>query len=254
MLAENVFGELDGVGVENMTRFSRGLKVAAFLAMFCSEASASILTVSYTGTYTGSWNGNYDPTGAHPPDFLGGPTSGTFGRESFSLVFSFDTDLALPGYFTASHLGNPILGFPDPLLRSVGGALFTSTSISISAGSYGATDDASPGSTNQFAQSRPHTRGGFLNTIISMSVSSPEIPGSIWGANYTISTGLTGSGDIEYGYADTFLGGGFVHLSLLPETMSVSAVPEPSTWAMLLIGFAGVGFMAYRRRNQFASV
>jgi hypothetical protein len=29
-----------------------------------------------------------------------------------------------------------------------------------------------------------------------------------------------------------------------------SAVPEPSTWAMLLLGFAGVGFMAYRRRNQ----
>ncbi|WP_424617290.1 PEP-CTERM sorting domain-containing protein [Bradyrhizobium sp.] len=25
-----------------------------------------------------------------------------------------------------------------------------------------------------------------------------------------------------------------------------SAVPEPSTWAMLLIGFAGLGFMASR--------
>jgi hypothetical protein len=30
----------------------------------------------------------------------------------------------------------------------------------------------------------------------------------------------------------------------------VGAVPEPSTWAMLIIGFAGVGFMAYRRKNQ----
>jgi PEP-CTERM motif len=29
----------------------------------------------------------------------------------------------------------------------------------------------------------------------------------------------------------------------------VAAVPEPSTWAMLILGFAGVGFMAYRRRN-----
>ena len=28
----------------------------------------------------------------------------------------------------------------------------------------------------------------------------------------------------------------------------VTDVPEPSTWAMLLIGFAGVGFAAYRRR------
>lgn len=31
-------------------------------------------------------------------------------------------------------------------------------------------------------------------------------------------------------------------------------VPEPSTWAMMILGFAGVGFMAYRRRNQAAAV
>ena len=28
------------------------------------------------------------------------------------------------------------------------------------------------------------------------------------------------------------------------------SVPEPSTWAMLLLGFAGVGFMAYRRKSK----
>jgi PEP-CTERM motif len=28
------------------------------------------------------------------------------------------------------------------------------------------------------------------------------------------------------------------------------AVPEPSTWAMLLLGFAGIGFMAYRRKSK----
>ncbi|MBA2402921.1 MAG: PEP-CTERM sorting domain-containing protein, partial [Bradyrhizobium sp.] len=32
--------------------------------------------------------------------------------------------------------------------------------------------------------------------------------------------------------------------------VTISAVPEPSTWAMMILGFAGVGFMAYRRRNQ----
>ena len=34
------------------------------------------------------------------------------------------------------------------------------------------------------------------------------------------------------------------------ELLGVSAVPEPSTWAMLLIGFAGIGFMAYRRKSK----
>jgi hypothetical protein len=33
---------------------------------------------------------------------------------------------------------------------------------------------------------------------------------------------------------------------------SVSAVPEPSTWAMLIFGFAGLGFIAYRRKNSAA--
>jgi hypothetical protein len=28
------------------------------------------------------------------------------------------------------------------------------------------------------------------------------------------------------------------------------SVPEPSTWAMMLLGFAGVGFMAYRRKAK----
>jgi hypothetical protein len=34
-------------------------------------------------------------------------------------------------------------------------------------------------------------------------------------------------------------------------TLAVAAaVPEPSTWAMIILGFAGIGFMAYRRRQS----
>jgi hypothetical protein len=35
-----------------------------------------------------------------------------------------------------------------------------------------------------------------------------------------------------------------------PRTSLTSPVPEPSTWAMLLLGFAGIGFAAYRRKNS----
>jgi hypothetical protein len=31
---------------------------------------------------------------------------------------------------------------------------------------------------------------------------------------------------------------------------SVTATPEASTWAMMLLGFAGIGFVAYRRKNS----
>ena len=33
-------------------------------------------------------------------------------------------------------------------------------------------------------------------------------------------------------------------------TGSVGAVPEPSTWAMMILGFAGIGFMAYRQKSK----
>jgi hypothetical protein len=32
--------------------------------------------------------------------------------------------------------------------------------------------------------------------------------------------------------------------------LEVAAVPEPSTWAMMILGFCGVGFMAYRRKQN----
>ncbi len=32
----------------------------------------------------------------------------------------------------------------------------------------------------------------------------------------------------------------------------ISAVPEPSTWAMMILGFAAIGFMAYRKKNKMA--
>jgi hypothetical protein len=34
------------------------------------------------------------------------------------------------------------------------------------------------------------------------------------------------------------------------ELTAVNAVPEPSTWAMMILGFAGLGFMAYRRKRD----
>jgi hypothetical protein len=50
-------------------------------------------------------------------------------------------------------------------------------------------------------------------------------------------------------------GAGFAELKQFGfglDTSLNSAVPEPSTWAMMILGFAGVGFMAYRRRADGA--
>lgn len=41
----------------------------------------------------------------------------------------------------------------------------------------------------------------------------------------------------------------FKQVDFSPAT-AVSAVPEASTWAMMIFGFVGVGFMAYRRKQN----
>ena len=57
------------------------------------------------------------------------------------------------------------------------------------------------------------------------------------------------NGDCSINTYDVRNGGGF---SSFTEISSVSSVPEPSTWAMMILGFAGIGFMAYRRKSKLA--
>ena len=41
-----------------------------------------------------------------------------------------------------------------------------------------------------------------------------------------------------------------ISLEFSAGIVNVSPVPEPSTWAMMILGFAGIGFMAYRRKSK----
>jgi hypothetical protein len=84
-----------------------------------------------------------------------------------------------------------------------------------------------------------------LTSSIPLSLTSPF--------TYTVQAGDTSSGSFRY---RTFDSSGFFELvqaDLSPTTLTVTvaeSVPEPSTWAMMILGFAGVGFMAYRRSRK----
>jgi hypothetical protein len=58
--------------------------------------------------------------------------------------------------------------------------------------------------------------------------------------------------DLERMVPQSFTGPGyFVGDNFSLQVAQLTAdVPEPSTWAMMLLGFAGVGFMAYRRMSK----
>ena len=90
------------------------------------------------------------------------------------------------------------------------------------------------------------------------------------GTNYTFTALLSGSTvdsfstSVGYSSANNFYGFSGISFDsikltsndgdyfLIDNVQLSSAVPEPSTWAMLILGFAGVGYMAYRRRSPAA--
>jgi hypothetical protein len=118
------------------------------------------------------------------------------------------------------------------------------------------------------------TGGPYLLAIGgSNSNGSGTVTGRAWGG--TSNTALQFSGANLFGTLGPFSGAAFsgtavdtltptvnpfsltIGVAITRDTagtstgdFNMSAVPEPATWAMMMIGFVGVGFLAYRRRGQ----
>jgi len=83
-----------------------------------------------------------------------------------------------------------------------------------------------------------------------------------WGASILApdaAVKITSGGNIEGSlFASSFLGGGELHNNNLFDgalpALATAAVPEPSTWAMLIAGFAGLGFLGWRKARNGALV
>jgi hypothetical protein len=74
---------------------------------------------------------------------------------------------------------------------------------------------------------------------------------AISGFDFVLASGTNGAfSNGTWTDPDPSRGNGGITSTLNITADFTSAVPEPSTWAMLILGFAGVGFMAYRRRDQ----
>jgi hypothetical protein len=111
----------------------------------------------------------------------------------------------------------------------------------------------------------------FIGPVfLGQSSGGPAFVGdNTWGSSpYYVGSGDGGSGGgllltngsynfRVYDYVDTFNNYG-VYVAWFGSsggdaaTISVSSVPEVSTWAMMLLGFAGLGFMGYRRKAALA--
>jgi hypothetical protein len=115
--------------------------------------------------------------------------------------------------------------------------------FTIQAGTYSAT------------YSTPYPGGSGFTTDATGHVVTASFFGTSATSNNTDNFGSF-IGDVVFGNAefDDSLGrvnniaaGGFTNAS--EWTVAVAAVPEPSTWAMMILGFLGLGVMAYRKKS-----
>jgi hypothetical protein len=90
--------------------------------------------------------------------------------------------------------------------------------------------------------------GGLAGTELLFTITSTS--GLISFGTTTSNSGPNGTANggndpiaVAFAASITNDGTGAVGATLVP------VVPEPATWAMLILGFAGIGFMAYRRRS-----
>jgi hypothetical protein len=64
-----------------------------------------------------------------------------------------------------------------------------------------------------------------------------------------------GSHNIEVFFADRQNTGAFLSLSLLSDDVVIApGVPEPATWAMMLIGFGAIGFAMRGKKDRFSTI
>jgi hypothetical protein len=89
------------------------------------------------------------------------------------------------------------------------------------------------------------TFGPFLNPSDNpFNPPAKTYSGTASGGRYTVSDEY----DMTFAAGSTV--GSYIDFNGAPAPAGVAAVPEPSTWAMMLLGFAGIGFMTYRRKSK----
>ncbi len=97
-----------------------------------------------------------------------------------------------------------------------------------------------------------HTISGFDNAVpISTNGFLFALSGTpVWGENALFGFYGNGSGGYQAAFFGSVGDGPNEWGYNIAANVTVGAVPEPSTWAMMILGFAGVGFMAYRRKAK----
>jgi hypothetical protein len=202
----------------------KAIGATVIFAASCSIANATVFDFSYTFVESGAAGGN--------PSTTNSVISGSFsGNQVGTEVFNLSN-------ISASLNGTPLAGPLNPFHYTAPG---TDCPTCWAAG--GAVASFNPLNNNFLFvnTTTPGTLSGYSNYFY--IIPWPNGPSNPL-ADQFYSTGVAGLGGPGNNYIDYYNG------QYVPANWSISAVPEPATWAMMLLGFLGVGFVAYRRKSK----
>jgi hypothetical protein len=202
----------------------RKLLIGAALAL------VSLSSLAQANTVTGSiWEN--DPTGANNATIANIPVTSPDVTFSTTSPLNFSSgSLYTIGEFLASGGGSTILTGSSQLGNTMLNTFFD----------FQGTVSVTNGQTFTVA----HDDG---LTLVIDGLTVINAPGPTAPTTTTVTyTGPTGNFGFNLAYGEC-CGPPAVLAISLPLT---AAVPETSTWAMMILGFAGIGFMAYRRKSK----
>ncbi len=230
--------------------------MAATAAVGSTTAKADVLTGTFGfSVATGDTGGQGFSTLPGVSPFTGSPATASF---TYTGALNFNN----PAAQNAGSAGD----LNSTFFASAGGTINAATYVG--SGNFGTGNDnygsglggflAGSGSASNFLYGSLYTitlgqmAAGTILTIthddgVSVFDNGVQVNSTVSGPTSVVTdtVDLTTTGDITLYYS---------RQNGTPSILQVSAVPEPSTWAMMILGFLGVGFMAYRRKQNGPSL
>jgi hypothetical protein len=223
----------------------RASAMAGLIAIlgFASPASAELVSVTYWGTVGTA----YDQTGVF------GPADADLYGDSYVAHYVFDTALgnivSSPSWNEA--VGGSYYGVASPAVSA--SVTINGHTANIGGGNYIAEIWGSDGVQADYAWNIVDDGITYISNESWDTTGGNNIPSSIIQPFTSLLDGGAGffmisTQDIASGQYDEFADG---YVTLTGMTVGpVEAVPEPSTWAMMLLGFAGLGYAGFRRAKR----
>ena len=213
-----------------------------------------------TLTYGGPGSPAALTPGSPPPSLtLGGSNPSFVGLQSDFPAGDYTFDLTGgtmgPTEFVINYAGDAYSNTPELTAASFSAlqGLNAADSITLDFNAMDVSPNATPGANNIFFSIVNSSNSTVFNEALSTTDTSVTIPGGVLSAGQSYSFDLlfddrivdSSGAFLKTQFYDTHTDGSF---------STAGAVPEPSTWAMLLIGFGGLGFAAsLRGRKQGAT-